>query len=104
MPRSLAVLAACGLLQACAAYGPANPRSDEVFARVRSGMTQQEVRALAGPPDNAMAFPLSHTTSWGYFYFDTWGYYCEFSVTFAPDGLASSKISRRVNDGGDYGK
>lgn len=31
------------------------------------------------------------------------GYYAEFSVTFAQDGHAVSKISRRVNDGSDRG-
>ena len=86
------------LLAACTIAAPA--RSDPLFARVAPGMTGDEVRALLGAPDNTMAFPMSRTTSWGYFYYDTWGYYCEFSVTFAPDGRAVSKFTRRVNDGG----
>ena len=92
----LAVIAA-----ACASLSP--PRSDDLFARVRNGMTQEEVRRLIGAPDNTMSFPLSRNSSWGYFYYDTWGYYAEFSVTFAQDGHAVSKISRRVNDGSDRG-
>jgi hypothetical protein len=97
-PRQLLLAA---FLAGCAA-SPAL-RSDDVFSRIHAGMTQAEVRELVGAPDNVMPFPLSRHTSWGYFYFDTWGYYAEFSVTFAPDGLAISKISRRVNDGGDRG-
>ena len=86
------------LLAACAITAP--PRSDPLFAQIAPGMTGDEVRSLLGVPDNTMPFPMSHTTSWGYFYYDTWGYYCEFSVTFDPDGRAVSKFSRRVNDGG----
>ena len=92
----LAVIAA-----ACAGFSP--QRSDELFARVQRGMTPGEVQRLIGPPDNTMSYALSRDTSWGYFYYDTWGYYAEFSVTFSKDGRATSKLSRRVNDGGDRG-
>jgi len=92
---------ACLALAGCVAAGPY--RNDALFARVQPGMTESEVGALIGPPDNTMPFPASRTNSWGYFYYDTWGYYCEFSVTFGPDGRAVSKLSRRVNDGGDRG-
>jgi hypothetical protein len=85
---------------ACASLAPA--RSDELFAAIDRGMSEEEVLRVAGPPDNTMSFPLSKHKSWGYFYFDTWGYYIEFSVTF-KDGRAVSKLSRRVNDGGDLG-
>jgi hypothetical protein len=91
----LAVIAA-----ACAGLAP--QRSDELFARIQRGMSEAEVLGVAGTPDNTMSFPLAKDTSWGYFYYDTWGYYAEFSVTF-KDGRATSKISRRVNDGSDQG-
>jgi len=64
-------------------------------------MTREEVLAITGPADNEESFPALRHTSVGYFYHDTWGYYCEFSVTFGPDGRAVSKFSRRINDGGD---
>ena len=89
----LVVLALAG----CVATGP--HRSDELFARVQPGMTEAEVGALTGPPDNVMPFPMSRTNSWGFYYWDTWGYYCEQSVTFGPDGRVVSKVSRRVSDG-----
>jgi hypothetical protein len=88
------------MVAACASLAPA--RSDDVFAAIERGMTEAEVLRVAGPPDNTLAFPVSKDTSWGWFYFDTWGYYAEFSVTFR-DGRATSKLSRRVNDGADMG-
>ena len=90
------------LLAACAVtFEPRGPhRTDDLFARIQPGMTRDDVAALAGRPDNTMAFPASRTDSWGWFYFDTWGYYSEFSVTFDANGRAVSKISRRVMQDG----
>jgi outer membrane protein assembly factor BamE (lipoprotein component of BamABCDE complex) len=105
MTRFLNALAVCLalLLQACAANpvpaGPLLQRNDEMFARVQQGMTRVEVLAITGRPDNSVPYPNSGTDSWGYYYFDTWGYYCEFGVTFGSDGRVVSKISRRLNDG-----
>ena len=64
-------------------------------------MTRDEVLAITGPADNQQSYASRNQTSLGYFYHDTWGYYCEFSVTFGPDGRVVSKFSRRINDGGD---
>ena len=99
MPRSVAVLVLCLLLQACVVSGPYRTR-DDAFDRIQAGMTRDQVLAITGPPENTMPFPLSGTTSWGWYYWDRFGYYVEFSVTFAPDGLVLSKSYRRVNDGG----
>jgi len=74
-------------------------RSDANFALVQQGMTRDQVRAITGPPDNTMPFPASRTDSWGWFYWDTFGYYCEYSVTFDASGQVISKLSRRINDG-----
>jgi outer membrane protein assembly factor BamE (lipoprotein component of BamABCDE complex) len=79
--------------------GPA--RSDDVFAQIQVGMTTDEVLQRLGRPDESMPFPLSQTDSWGYQYYDTWGYLAIFSVTFGPDHRIVSKFSRRVNVGGD---
>jgi outer membrane protein assembly factor BamE (lipoprotein component of BamABCDE complex) len=100
MPRSLAILAVFLLLQACAGASPTPQyRSDELFGRVQPGMTQREVREILGAPANTMPFSLSRTDSWGYFGFDTWGYYTEYSVTFDADGRVVSKLARRLGDG-----
>jgi hypothetical protein len=91
---------AAGLLLAGCASLAGVPRSDELFSRVRTGMTQQQVRETIGAPDDSMYYPLSGQTGWGYLYFDTWGVWAEFSVTFGTDGRAVSTHSRRL-DGGD---
>jgi hypothetical protein len=100
--RLLAFAAAALVAVGCAtARGPA--RSDLIFSRIQVGMTEDDVRRIAGPPDEQMPFPLSHTTSWGYYYFETFGYYAVFSATFGPDGRVVSTFVRRLNDGGDHG-
>ena len=106
-PRPLAAAAvALALLLAACASGPLAARgphrTDDLFARIRPGMTTEEVRAMAGPPDETMPFPLSRTYAWDYQYIDTWGYLAVFSVTFDAQGRAVSKISRRINDGADH--
>ena len=99
-PSPLATLVAAAALAACAA-GPA-PRTDDIFGRIDPGMSREQVTRLIGPPDETMKFPLSRSEAWDYRYQDAWGYMAIFSVTFGPDGLSASKISRRVNDGGDH--
>ena len=100
MIRPFIACFAAVLLAACASVGPA--RNDAVFAQVRVGMTKEEVRQVAGPPDEVMPFALSHTDSWGYHYWDGFGYYVLWSATFAPDGRVVSTFARRLNDGGDH--
>jgi hypothetical protein len=103
MKRLLALAAAVLFAAACAAPGP--KRSDDLFGRIRTGMTQEEVRAITGPADEVMPFPLSHTTSWAWYYHETMGFYALFSVTFGPDGRVASTFVKRLNDGGsDHGK
>jgi hypothetical protein len=100
--RLLAVATVALISAGCASMGgPA--RSDQVFSQIQPGMTQEDVRRIAGAPDEQMPFPLSHTTSWGYYYFETFGYYALFSATFGPDGRVVSTFVRRLNDGGDHG-
>ena len=100
--RLVAALAVVAL-QGCAMMADprATQRSDAMYAQVMAGMTKEQVMAITGPPDNTMAFPASRTDSWGWYYHDTWGYYCEQSVTFSADGRVISKLSRRLNDGGN---
>ena len=99
MRSLLSALAVAATLAACVA--PDVRRNDATFASIAPGMTQAQVREAAGPPDSVMPFPMSHTTAWSWLYWDQFGYYVEFSVTFAPDGLVASKTYRRLNEGGD---
>jgi len=45
-----------------------------------------------------MQFSLSGNTAWDYRFIDTWGYLAVFSVTFDPNGIVVSKISRRLQE------
>ena len=99
MTRLPTLLACLLLAAACAAHEPYYRRSDALFAQAQVGMSKPEVDAITGPHDNEIPFPRLGHTSWGYYYFDTWGYYCEQSVTFGTDGRVVSKFSRRLNDG-----
>jgi outer membrane protein assembly factor BamE (lipoprotein component of BamABCDE complex) len=95
--RIAAAAALAGAVLAGCALAPTGPhRSDDLFARVQRGMTRDEVQRIAGPPDETMAFPRTHTLAWDYRYYDTWGYFAIYSVTFGPDGRVASTISRRI--------
>ncbi len=79
------------------------PLSTEQFDRVQVGMTRDDTLRLLGKPYETMRFPLSGNEAWDYLYQDPWGYMASYGVTFGPDGHVASKISRRLNDGGDHG-
>ncbi|HXZ48247.1 MAG TPA: outer membrane protein assembly factor BamE [Usitatibacter sp.] len=89
-------------LGACATQGPS--RSDALFAQVKNGMSQEQVQQLLGPPDEKMPFRATRTEGWAYFYYDTWGFYSEYSVTFNDQGKVISTFSKRVGYGGGSGK
>jgi outer membrane protein assembly factor BamE (lipoprotein component of BamABCDE complex) len=100
------VLAAALALQGCAAVIASNePIRNQLVGRIEHGMSPEQVRAILGPPDETMPFPLSRTVAWDYRYTDTWGFLAMFGVTFGPDGRVTSTVSRRLNDGrSDSGK
>ena len=92
-------LSAALLLPGCAAVMASNePIRVTLVDRIQPGMTQDQVRAILGPPDETMPF-RSGNLAWDYRYTDTWGFLASFGVTFAPDGRVVSTISRRLNDG-----
>ncbi|MEP7068332.1 MAG: hypothetical protein ABI789_03785 [Usitatibacter sp.] len=69
---------------------------DEVFYRIRPGLTEHDILEMIGPPGETMHFARSDTTAWDYRYVDTWGYLAVFSVTFDNKGFVVSKITRRI--------
>ena len=73
---------------------------DDHLQRIRPGFTAERVRRLIGPPGDTMELPRLHEVAWGYRYVDTWGYLCEFSVTFDAKGAVASTFSRRLERGG----
>ena len=97
--KAVTIVTVSLLLGACASsYGPA--RTDDLFARIQQGMSKDDVQRIAGTPDEMMHFPLTNTDAWGYRYFDSWGFYSEYSVTFGADARAVAMISQRIGYGG----
>jgi len=100
--RALAAAGAILVVAACGTVPP--PRTDDVFAAIPRGATMDEVRERLGAPDEAMAFPRTRTVAWSYFYYDTWGFYAEESITFDAAGRIVDKFSKRVGYGGNGGR
>ncbi|MGZ5036351.1 MAG: outer membrane protein assembly factor BamE domain-containing protein [Usitatibacter sp.] len=102
---ALAAFAAAVVLGGCSGM-PASGRGlhDEAqLLAIPQGMAKDDVLRTLGPPDETMRFPASRTNSLDYLYYDTWGYRCLYSITFDEGGHVVSKISARLNDGGDHG-
>lgn len=59
--------------------------TEENFARVRNGMTQDEVRRLLGKPRSSVDFPLKNETVWDWRYLDSAGTERLFNVHFDRD-------------------
>ncbi|HUL96735.1 MAG TPA: outer membrane protein assembly factor BamE [Usitatibacter sp.] len=76
--------------------GVSNVLTDDVFEKIRPGLTEQDVKNMIGPPGETMYFPMSNTHAWDYRYIDTWSYLTVFSVTFDAQGVVVSKIKRRI--------
>ena len=72
--------------------------NDDTFNGIRPGLTRDDILRRIGPPGETMRFSLSGNTAWDYRFVDTWGYLAVFSVTFNPDGIVMSKISRRLQE------
>jgi outer membrane protein assembly factor BamE (lipoprotein component of BamABCDE complex) len=70
--------------------------TDDVFNRVRPGMTREDILHLIGPPGETMRFARTQTESWDYRYQDTWGYLAVFSVIFDRNGIVVSKFTQRL--------
>jgi len=70
---------------------------DEVFYRIRPGLTKDQVLRMIGPPGDTMHFARSDQTAWDYRYVDTWGYTAIFSAVFDSQGILVSKLTRRLD-------
>jgi outer membrane protein assembly factor BamE (lipoprotein component of BamABCDE complex) len=104
--KPISLLVAALVLASCADsafFAPGATFTQERFDLVQLGMTKDDALRILGKPYETMRFPLSGNEAWDYLYQDTWGYRASYGVTFGPDGLVASKISRRLNDGGDHG-
>ncbi|HXN15145.1 MAG TPA: hypothetical protein VN878_02130 [Usitatibacter sp.] len=69
----------------------------ERFVRIHPGLTQGEVRALAGEPATMTGATPAGEALWAYSYTDNWGYPSEFDVAFNARGIVASTSSGRLD-------
>jgi hypothetical protein len=84
-------------LSACASLG-SSPSEADGLARIDPGLTQDEVRSLAGVPGNVTGDSRKHETMWIYSFTDLWGYPSELDVTFGANGLVTDTYAERTHD------
>ena len=68
----------------------------ERLAEVHAGLTQDEVRAIAGAPGNVMDDKHTGTRTWLYSFKDLYGYLSEFDVTFDASGIVVDTYQTRA--------
>jgi hypothetical protein len=69
---------------------------DGRFAAIHRGLTQDEVRNLAGAPGSVTGSPGEGLSHWIYTYVDTWGMRSVYDVTFDTSGRVVRISSMRV--------
>jgi hypothetical protein len=69
-------------LGACASLPDSNTVRAGHFAQVHAGLTQDEVRSIAGKPLRVGTNARTNETLWTYDYTDVWGHEAEFGVDF----------------------
>jgi hypothetical protein len=83
-------------LNASASPADTSRMGDSRFAGVHPGLTQDEVRALAGDPGSVTAVSGSGVSHWIYTYVDSWGMRSAYDVTFDTSGHVARTSSMRV--------
>jgi outer membrane protein assembly factor BamE (lipoprotein component of BamABCDE complex) len=92
---SLAVaLAGCASLDKLAANS-GDVDADRI-GQIHAGLTQDEVRGLAGAPGNVTGASRSGNYQWVYTYRDPQGYSTELDVEFDANGKVTSTTSERL--------
>ena len=81
-------------LGACASITPTASRADR-FERIHAGLTQDEVRSIAGAAPDIATRESNGDALWIYRYQDLWGYESELDVQF-HDGVVTGKFSERT--------
>ena len=76
--------------------GVSNVLNDDVFNRIRPGLTGEDVLRLIGPPREKAYFSNLGQTAWDYKYQDTWGYDAIFSVMLDRQDIVVGKVTRRI--------
>jgi hypothetical protein len=75
---------------------PPSARADRL-SQIHAGLTQQEVRNIAGAPGTVTGNSREGATLWIYDYTDLWGYRSEFDVEF-KNGVVTEAFSQRLGE------
>jgi hypothetical protein len=97
--RASQLLLALGVAMAlnASAQSPLSaPMGDGRFAGIHRGLTQEEVRTLAGAPSAVTDASDSGLSHWIYNYVDSWGMRSVYDVTFDTSGHVARTSSMRV--------
>jgi hypothetical protein len=98
VPKPALALGLALTLGACASMQDFHVRTPEYtrLARVQPGLTQADVRRVAGEPDNVTSDSRSGGKLWVYAFDDAWGEPSEFDVTFDAAGVVEGTYSERI--------
>jgi outer membrane protein assembly factor BamE (lipoprotein component of BamABCDE complex) len=77
-------------------YGGSPESARDRVEQIHPGLTQDEVRRVAGVPGNVTG-DRSGETVWIYPFTDDWGYRSEFDVTFGANGRVTDTYSERLD-------
>jgi hypothetical protein len=87
-------------LGACASFSVAQNPSADRLAQIHAGLTQDEVRSIAGAPQRVAANKRVNEILWTYDYTDEFGSPAEFGVDFdAATGTVVETSSQRTDEG-----
>jgi hypothetical protein len=67
------------------------------LAQIRYGLTQDQVRDIAGKPGVVRAEPRLDETLWIYSFTDEWNYASEFDVSFDRTGVVTDISTERLH-------
>jgi hypothetical protein len=95
--KLLPFLAAALALSACASFTE-RPLGEGPLAKIQPGLTQADVRGIAGRPASKVPEGRAGGSFWIYSFTDTWGYPSEFDVTFDGNGRVTDIYAERVDD------
>ncbi len=98
--KSVAAMGLALALGACASLPEAQARvTSGQLSNIHAGLTQDEVRSIAGAPAYVGSNPRTNETLWTYEFTDEWGYRSDFGVDFdKASGLVTETSSIRIDD------
>ncbi|HEX4781192.1 MAG TPA: outer membrane protein assembly factor BamE [Usitatibacter sp.] len=93
----LPILGASLALGACASLSDP-PLDNQHVASIHAGLTQDDVRDIAGRPANVTGAPRAGGKEWIYSYTDPYGYASELDVTFDGSGRVVDTYAQRLDE------